>query len=189
MCIRDSFCNVRDWLTVLVVISAVTAVVRAEHWSGWRGPSRNGVSADTGVPVKWSAESNVAWKTPLPGSGISNPIIFDNRVFVTASDGKSLANLHVICLDRDTGEVHWQQRLWGTAPTRYHGNKSSMASPSPVTDGRHVWAFFGTGDVFCLEAATGHLTWHRSLSGEYGVIENRFAASSSPVLYLSLIHI
>ena len=77
---RNAFGDVRDWLTVLVVIAAVTGVVQAENWSGWRGPSRNGVSADTGVPVKWSAESNVAWKTPLPGSGISNPIIFDDRV-------------------------------------------------------------------------------------------------------------
>ena len=62
----------------------------------------------------------------------------------------NLANLHVICLARDTGRIRWHQRLWGTAPTRFHGNKSSMASPSPVTDGRHVWAFFGTGDVFCF---------------------------------------
>ena len=171
----------------LVLASTIVAVTCeescAENWPGWRGPDRNGVSRDTGVPLNWSADSNVAWKTPLPGSGISNPVIFDDRVFVTASDGKNLANLHVICLSRDSGQIHWHQRLWGTAPTRYHGNKSSMASPSPVTDGRHVWAFFGTGDVFCFESDSGQLIWHRSLSGEYGVIENRFATSSSPLLY------
>ncbi|GIT31152.1 MAG: hypothetical protein Ct9H300mP1_31980 [Planctomycetaceae bacterium] len=171
----------------LVLASTIVAVTGeescAENWPGWRGPDRNGVSRDTGVPLNWSADSNIAWKTPLPGSGISNPIIFDDRVFVTASDGKNLANLHVICLSRDSGQIHWHQRLWGTAPTRYHGNKSSMASPSPVTDGRHVWAFFGTGDVFCFESDSGQLIWHRSLAGEYGVIENRFATSSSPLLY------
>ena len=153
----------------LVLASIIVAVTCeescAENWPGWRGPDRNGVSRDTGVPLNWSADSNIAWKTPLPGSGISNPIIFDDRVFVTASDGKNLANLHVICLSRDSGQIHWHQRLWGTAPTRYHGNKSSMASPSPVTDGRHVWAFFGTGDVFCFESASGQLIWHRSLAG------------------------
>ena len=173
----------RRYFLAVIVLTVGVGEVGAENWPGWRGPNRNGVSRDTGVPLKWTADSNVAWKTALPGSGISNPVIFDDGVYVTASDGKSLANLHVICLDRDGGQVRWHQRLWGTAPTRYHGSKSSMASPSPVTDGRHVWAFFGTGDVFCLDAATGQLAWQRSLSGEYGVIENRFATSSSPVLY------
>jgi len=179
----------REWLLavivliVLIMLTVGAGEVLAENWAGWRGPNRNGVSRDTRVPLKWTAEKNVAWKTALPGSGISNPVVFDDRVYVTASDGKSLANLHVICLDRDGGQVRWHQRLWGTAPTRYHGSKSSMASPSPVTDGRHVWAFFGTGDVFCLDSATGQLAWHRSLAGEYGAIENRFATSSSPVLY------
>ncbi len=176
----------RVWLLV-VVVGVPGGVVQAENWPGWRGPSRNGTSADTAVPVSWSATKNVAWKTPLPGSGISNPIVFGDRVFVTASDGKNLANLHVMCLDRDGGGFRWHRRLWGTSPTRYHGSKSSMASPSPVTDGRNVWSFFGTGDVFCFDAATGNLAWHRSLAGEYGAIENRFATSSSPLLYRDML--
>ena len=174
------------WL-VAVAVGLSADVARAENWPGWRGPSRNGTSAETGVPVSWSTTKNVAWKTALPGSGISNPIVFADRVFVTASDGKNLANLHVMCLDRDGGGFRWHRRLWGTAPTRYHGSKSSMASPSPLTDGRHVWSFFGTGDVFCIDAATGNLVWHRSLAGEYGTIENRFATSSSPLLYRDMV--
>ena len=88
----------------------------------------------------------------------------------------------MICLDRDTGREVWHQRVWGTAPTLYHATKSSMASPTPVTDGEHVYCFFGTGDVFCFETG-GKLVWQRALAEEYGEFENRFAASSSPLLY------
>ena len=158
----------------------------AENWPGWRGPTRDGHSTETGVPLAWSVEKNIAWKTPLPGYGISNPIIWNDRVIVTASDKKNIFNLHVLCLSRDTGRVLWHQKFWGTAPTRHHSNKSSMASPAPVTDGKHIFAFFGTGDVFCLNM-DGLLVWQRSLAGEYGKFENRFAASSSPVLFKNLL--
>ncbi|GAB4155963.1 MAG: PQQ-binding-like beta-propeller repeat protein [Planctomycetaceae bacterium] len=158
----------------------------AENWPGWRGPTRDGHSPETAVPVSWSKTKNIAWKTPLPGYGISNPIVWNERVIVTASDGFQLSNLHVICLSRDTGKVLWHQRFWGTAPTRHHNNKSSMASPAPVTDGQQIFAFFGTGDVFCLDM-NGNLQWQRSLANEYGKFENRFAASSSPVLFEDLL--
>jgi outer membrane protein assembly factor BamB len=76
--------------------------------------------------------------------------------------------------------------MWGTAPTLHHETKSSMASPSPVTDGEHIYAFFGSGDVFCFDMS-GRLEWQRALSNEYGVFENRFAASSSPLLFEDLL--
>lgn len=155
---------------------------RAENWPQWRGPNRNGVTADSGVPLKWSPTSGVRWKTPLPGSGISNPIVWDKVVVCTSSDGPRQQDLHVLAMNRDTGDKLWHARFWGTAPTLHHGTKSSMASPSPVTDGRHVYAFFGTGDVFCLDFS-GRLVWQRSLADEYGAFENRFAASSSPLLF------
>ena len=114
-------------LLPLVLCQPETA--RGENWPGWRGPHRNGVSPESGIPVKWSQDSGVLWKTPLPGFGISNPIVWRERVIVTASDGRNLTNLHLICLSRDTGDELWHLRLWGTAPTRHHANKSSMASP------------------------------------------------------------
>lgn len=167
---------------LLPLVLSQPETARGENWPGWRGPNRNGVSPESGIPVKWSQDSGVLWKTPLPGFGISNPIVWRERVIVTASDGRDLTNLHIICLSRDTGDELWHLRLWGTAATRHHANKSSMASPAPVTDGRHVFAFFGTGDVFCA-TLDGQLVWHRSLSAEYGKFENRFAASSSPLLF------
>jgi outer membrane protein assembly factor BamB len=158
------------------------APVRGENWPGWRGPRRNGVTADRGAPVSWSATSLVRWKTPLPGSGSSNPIVWEKFVVCTSSDGVAHQDLHVICLDHDSGKQLWHTRLWGTAPTLHHETKSSMATPSPITDGRRIFAFFGSGDVFCLDF-DGKLLWHRSLADEYGAFENRFAASSSPLLF------
>src|SRR3990172_2780348 len=159
---------------------------RADNWAGWRGTDRSGVSAEHRLPERWSDTENVLWKTPLHGSGIASPIVWEERVFLTESDGHRQSNLRVICLSRDTGKELWHQQFWGTAPTLYHPTKSSMATPVSVTDGRHVFAFFGTGDVVCVSVA-GELVWHRSLANEYGVIENRFAASSSPLLYDDLV--
>jgi len=153
----------------------------ADDWPGWRGPLRNGVTSDTGVPTTWSETENIVWKTPLPGVGISNPVVWGDRVIVTASEGADHGELHVVCLDRVTGEERWHRRLWGTAPSLFYP-QSGMASPSPVTNGERVFAFFGTGDVFCFDI-DGGLLWQRALSHEYGRFQNRFAASSSPVLF------
>lgn len=175
--------------TLGVLLIAALVVPRggsAENWPGWRGPQRNGVTTDRGAPTEWSPASNVAWKTPLPGAGISNPIVWNDLVVCTSSDGTRQQDLHVIGLDAGSGRERWHARFWGTAPTLYHETKSSMASPSPVTDGEHVYVFFGSGDVFCLDLS-GRLEWQRSLATEYGEFENRFAASSSPLLFGDLL--
>lgn len=156
--------------------------VRGENWPGWRGPTRNGLSAESGFPLEWSPSQGIAWKTALPGNGISHPVIWDNVIFVTSSDGPRQENLHVLALERKTGRILWERTLWGTAPTGYHAEKSSMASPTPVTDGRHLFTFFGTGDVFCFDFS-GRLCWQRSLAAEYGEFENRFGHSSSPLFH------
>jgi outer membrane protein assembly factor BamB len=173
--------------TLFLAACVFTSSARAENWPGWRGPARTGVTGDSGVPTTWSATENVLWKVPVPGIGTANPVVWDDRVFLTASDGRDQGELHVICLDRDTGRERWHRRLWGTAPTLFYG-KSGMASPSPVTDGEHLWAAFGSGDLFCFDL-DGGLVWQRALSDEYGVFENRFGASSSPLLFEdTLIH-
>ncbi|MDB5385849.1 MAG: hypothetical protein JWM11_1495 [Planctomycetaceae bacterium] len=168
--------------TFVLGICLLAGTVRAENWPGWRGPQRTGVTTDEGTPLTWSPTENVVWKKPLPGTGISNPVVWEDRIFITASEGRDQGELHVICLDRKTGAQLWHQRLWGTAPTVFFYPKSGMASPSPITDGKHLWAFFGTGDVFCFDL-DGGLVWQRSLADEYGPFENRFAASSSPLLF------
>lgn len=180
----------RGEVKLTVAIGLLAAVwsyrVQAENWPGWRGAARTGVSNETGLPLSWSEKEGVRWKATLPGSGISNPIVWGDRVFVTSSDGRNQDELHLICLSRDAGSERWHLRLWGSAPTLYHPTKSSMASPSPVADGEHVFAFYGSGDVVCADF-DGGLVWQRSLASEYGPFENRFAASSSPLLYRDLL--
>jgi outer membrane protein assembly factor BamB len=169
----------------LLVFTLCTSLARAENWPGWRGPSRNGVSSETSVPTTWSADENILWKVPVPGTGTGNPIVWGDRVFLTASDGRDQGELHVLCFDRDTGRTRWHRRLWGTAPTLFYP-KSGMASPSPVTDGTYLFAPFGTGDIFCFDL-DGGLVWQRALADEYGVFENRFGASSSPLVFADLL--
>lgn len=181
----DRACGVVTLLACAALAFSCNAA-QAENWPGWRGPDRSGVSPEKELPTRWSDIENVTWKVDLPGSGIASPIVWDDRIFITESDGHRLGNLHVICLARETGRDLWHQQFWGTAPTLYHQQKSSMATPVPVTDGKHVFAFFGTGDVLCL-TMEGELVWHRSLANEYGPFENRFAASSSPLLHDDLL--
>lgn len=166
------------WLGV-VAWAALPAL--AGDWPGWRGPKGNGLSDEANLPVKWSAGDGVRWKADLPGKGSGSPIIAGDRVFLTSSDGPRHDQLHFFCLDRRTGRELWHRNFWGTAPTLRHDPKSSMATPTPVTDGQHVWAFFGSGDLFCLDLG-GNLVWCRSLAQEYEPFQNRFAMGSSPVL-------
>lgn len=168
-------------LAALLVLHSTRGSLGGENWPAWRGPHGNGVSNASGLPVEWSATKGVAWKLPLPGKGVSSPAIWADRIFVSASEGHRHDQLRLLCLDRRDGRTLWQRRFWGTAPTRRHAQKSSMATPTPVTDGRHVWAFFGTGDLFCLDLEGG-LVWCRSLPQEYERFQNRFGMGSSPVV-------
>jgi outer membrane protein assembly factor BamB len=150
-------------------------------WPGWRGPRGDGVSLDRDTPVRWSDMEGVRWKIALPGHGVGQPVVWGDRIFLTASDGPRHDQLIFFCLDRRDGRELWRRNFWGSAPTLRHEQKSSMATPTPITDGEHVWAFYGTGDLFCLDL-DGNIVWCRSLAQEYGPFQNRFAMGSSPVL-------
>lgn len=152
----------------------------AGDWPQFRGPAGSGVSNETGLPVKWGPAENVRWKADLPGRGVSSPIIAGGRVFVTASSGYRQRRLHVLCFDAATGKKLWERQLAATGSTMCHP-KTCMAAPTPVSDGKRVYALFATNDLAALDAA-GDLLWYRSLARDYPDISNQVGMAASPVL-------
>jgi outer membrane protein assembly factor BamB len=152
----------------------------AGDWPGWRGPSGSGVSPEDNLPIRWSATENVLWKVRLQGAGVSTPVVSGERVFLTASDGRLNDRLHVYCYRRTDGRELWHTRLFGSAPTDLYA-PGGMAVPTPTSDGKHLFALFGTGDLACLDF-TGKPRWIRSLAEEYGPFRNRWGMGASPIL-------
>src|SRR5918998_264434 len=126
---------------MLVVLVFCAANVMADNWPQFRGVGSQGISTETKLPVKWSATTNVRWKTALPGPGHSSPIIWGNRIFLTAFN-QSKNQLLVLALDKETGKILWERNVPAQRIEEYHPT-SAPASPTPVTDGKNVYVYFG----------------------------------------------
>lgn len=160
----------------LLLISSAAYGFAAPDWPHWRGPTRNGVSEETNLPLRWSARENVQWKTPLLGRSGATPIISGDRIFVIVTERE---RIELWCLNRKTGAALWKKPLGGgNRPTQ----KANMASPSPVTDGESVWVLTGTGQLRRFDL-NGNETWARDLAREYGAFGLYHGFGSSPVLH------
>ncbi len=135
----------------------VAAPARAENWPQFRGPDGQGRSAETGLPLKWSASDNIAWKAELPGEGWSSPVVWGDRVFVTTATDEGVS-CRVLCLDRSTGAVQWNHEVFQQQQLRRKEGKNSYATPTPVTDGERVYAVFGDGGIVAL-TVDGRVEW------------------------------
>jgi outer membrane protein assembly factor BamB len=166
---------------VLAAGVVLASVAQAADWTQFRGPNGTAVSQEKGLPVKWGAEENVRWKADLPGRGLSNPVIAGGRVYVTCSSGYRENRLHVLCFDEATGKRLWERQLASTGNTACHP-KTCMAAPTPVADGKNVYALFATGDLAAFDAE-GNLLWYRSLVRDYPDITNQVGMAASPVLH------
>jgi outer membrane protein assembly factor BamB len=155
-------------------------VACAENWPQWRGPTGMGISSEKDLPVQWSQTKNVLWKVKLTGAGVSAPVVWGDRVFLTASDGRLNDRLHVFCYACADGKRLWHTRLFGTAPTDLFP-PGGMAVPTPATDGKSLYVLFGTGDLAALDF-DGKPVWIRSLAQEYGPFRNRWGMGASPML-------
>ncbi len=177
---------VRCWLICCAVLFAAPAA-RAENWPQWRGPNGNNVSAETNLPAEWSATKNLAWKAPLPGMGGSTPAVWNDRIFLTSEDGEDLV---LLCFDTK-GKQLWKTKI-GTGKKRFRADEGNQASPSPSTDGQHVYAFFGTGDFACCDFQ-GKILWKFNAEERYGKFDILHGMHVTPLLtddrlYLSLLH-
>ncbi len=176
---------------LLFAFAAIAAIapttVSAENWPQWRGPRGNGISGETGIATEWSRDRNVVWRTPLPGPGGATPVVWEDRLFLTSADGSDLV---LLCFNTDGKEL-WRRKV-GTGNQIARGEEGNSASPSPITDGEHVWVFFGTGALACFRT-DGTPVWDLDVPERYGRFAIQFGMSSTPVLYkdslyLQLIH-
>jgi outer membrane protein assembly factor BamB len=165
-------------------ISAMLLLLSSSLWAGdwpqFRGPGGAAVSEEKGLPVKWSDTENVRWKAELPGGGVSGPVIAGGRVYVTAASAFRQRRLHVLSFDAATGKKLWERQLAATGSTICNPT-TSMAAPTPVTDGKAVYALFATGDLAAF-GRDGDLLWYRALVRDYPDVTNQVGMAASPVL-------
>jgi outer membrane protein assembly factor BamB len=170
-------------------------------WPAWRGPLANGVSPNANPPVSWSETNHVRWKLVLPGKGHSTPIVFGDRVFLTAAlpvgeaqkpvydnapgvhDSVPVTHRHqyiVVAVNRHDGKVAWTKTLREEFPHEGGHETGSQASNSPVTDGERIYVFLGSRGLYCLNFK-GEIQWEKDL-GKMQTL-HAHGEGSSPVLY------
>ena len=168
--------------TVLIWSMVVTLflcgdVAFAENWPNWRGPTRDGISAETNLPVEWDTEQNIAWKRAMPAWSGSTPVIWNELIFINVAVDDD--NLELWCLDRNTGETQWARPL---SDGNRRLRKQNMSSPSPVTDGERVWVMTGTGIIKAFDFEGDEL-WTRNIPESYGAFGLNWGYASSPLLH------
>lgn len=141
---------------VVVGLSAVPNLLLGQDWSRFRGPNGQGITSESDLPLEWSEDSNVRWKTPIPGQGWSSPIVSGDHVFVTTATDDG-ASCRVIGIDRISGEVLWNREAHHQVPGPKRA-QNSYATPTPVSDGERVYAAFFDGTVVAVDF-DGNLVW------------------------------
>ena len=148
----------------------------ARYWSRWRGPSGQGIVEGTGYPDTWSETTNVVWKTDVPGTGHSSPIVWGDRIFLTTSRNRG-TRVSVLSFRRSDGALLWETDAPDGRAERHHG-KNSPASATVTTDGERIYASFGSRGMVAVDF-DGRVAWHRDL----GHIANYHGPAGSPLLY------
>jgi outer membrane protein assembly factor BamB len=162
-------------LACSLFLAAAGAAV-ADNWPQWRGPTDDGVCKETGLPTQWGEAQNIAWKLDLPGMSGATPAIWGDRIFLTSEDGE---DLYLMCGSTEGKEL-WKRKL-GARRERFMRGEENNSSASPSTDGKHVYAFVGTGDLACFDFA-GNEVWHVNVFERYGRSRPQHGLHTSPLL-------
>lgn len=174
-------------LVMLLVSVDIYGSAAEDYWPAWRGPARTGAAENSNPPVTWSETENIKWKVKVPGESASTPVIWEDKIFfLTAvkSDRKidaasqqnqaggrggrlssppdGIYNFDVVCMDRKNGNIFWQKTARQELPHQGHHPTGSFAPYSPVTDGKLLWAGFGSHGVYCYDM-DGNLKWGKDL--------------------------
>lgn len=165
---------------IICALMLSAALLRAENWPAFRGPTQQGFSTEKNLPLHWTSTSNVLWKTPIPGESWSSPIVWGDRVFLTTAteNGQSC---RVLSLDAHSGKILWDKEVFQQVP-RHKQARNTFATPTPATDGERVYACFGDGSFAAVDFA-GSVVWtnrEHKFYGEHGL-------ASSPILHRDLL--
>ena len=192
----------------LILILCFSTLV--DNWPQWRGPRGQGVSEEKKLPTEWTPTKNIKWKTAIPGRGHSSPIVWGNRLFLTTAIEGPLVpgagavkhtinnqvvkfpdtggaerrhTLKVICIDVDTGKIIWERTAYEGAMYDDRQKTNSYASSTPVTDGRYVYAYFGSEGLYCYDFE-GNQVW-KVISN--GVAKMGYGEGTSPIIFENLL--
>ena len=169
-------------LCTIAVVACALSHLLADNWPQWRGPQLNGSAAEANLPTRWSKTDGLAWILPLPAWSGSTPIVWGDRIFLNVADGPRVS---LWCVDRANGHVIWKRQV---AEGNRQIRKQNMSSPSPVTDGTHVWVMTGTGVLKAFDFA-GKERWTRDVQADYGLFGQLYGYGSSPLLFESSIYV
>ncbi|HEY5839508.1 MAG TPA: PQQ-binding-like beta-propeller repeat protein [Pyrinomonadaceae bacterium] len=195
---------------LLLVLTSFTMTALSANWPQWRGTG-SGVSEEKNLPTAWNTSQGIKWKTPIAGRGHSSPVVWGNKVFLTSAiEGEVVPGakavkhvmpndkefLHpdsvgadrkhtfkVIALNADTGKILWQQTAWEGTPYDNRHRKSSYAASTPATDGKMVFAFFGTEGLYAYDL-NGKLAWKADF-GKLGTVG--MGTGTSPIVFENLV--
>jgi outer membrane protein assembly factor BamB len=200
--------NFISGLILLCSLNATGQITQAHQWPGFRGYMASGVLDNANLPESFDIDrmTNIRWKVEIPGLGLSSPVIWDNKLFLTTAisqadkegfkpgiygsiDPVTDSSLHewkVLCIDKNTGKLIWDRTSYKGIPKMKRHPKSTHANTSVATDGKYVVAFFGSEGLFCYDM-NGNLLWQKN----FGVLKSVFFAvkkaewefASSPVIY------
>ena len=182
---RNRFQATRFTLLLLIIELVAPAMLSAEQeqWGHWRGPTGNGTSLTATPPVEFGSQKNCRWKQTIPGRGSSSPVIWNDQVFITTAvplrAGDSTLDFRLLCFDRQTGSKQWEHSCIQAIPHEGTHSTNGYASASPCTNGRHVYAHFGSQGLYCL-TMDGKRIWNK----DFGNMQtrNEFGEGSSPTL-------
>lgn len=152
----------RVWFSIPVVVAMLLGnIARAEeNWPQFRGPTANAHASSQNLPLEWSEEKNITWKTAIHDRGWSSPVVFDGQIWLTTAkpDGKSM---YAICVDKASGKILHDIHLWDVEkPSEIHAT-NSYASPTPVIEKGRVYVNFGSYGTAAIDTASGKVLWTR----------------------------
>ncbi len=158
----NSYCKNAILVVILSIVFAVPGTAVEPTWTQFRGPGGMGVatSPQSNPPVHWSEQQNATWKTQIPGSGWSSPVIWNDQIWLTTSLNEG-REVYAICIET-SGKLKHQVKLFDIAKPEVKNALNSYASPSPTIEAGRVYVHFGTYGTACLETQSGKVLWKRN---------------------------